>query len=82
MSRASATGRLSSLLDAGVRRAVGSVQAAAFWAAVLFPLVYLTGFLAAAVMPARGLLGKPVLAALVVGNVLAVVVGQRYQPAD
>lgn len=80
MSRvSSAQGRLSSLLCPGVRKAAGSVEAAAFWATVLFPLVYLGAFLVAASFPDHAVLQPSVLVALLASKVLALVVGHRYQ---
>jgi len=80
MSRVSSTrGRLSSVLGAGVRTVAGSAEAAAFWATVLFPLVYPGAFLVAAAFPDHVALQPPVLVALLASNVLVLVVGHRYQ---
>lgn len=71
--------RVAGLLDAVVSRAVDALEAAAFWATVLFPLVYVGAFLAAATLPQHAILGKPVLGALLGANVLALVVGHQYR---
>lgn len=79
MSRVSSTrGRLSSLLYVAVRRAAGSAEAVAFWAAVLFPLAYLTAFVVAATFPDHVLLQPSALVALLAVNVLALLGGHRY----
>lgn len=72
-------GQLSSLLGTGVRRAARSVQAAAFWAAILFPMAYVAVFLTAALFPDHAVLQTPVLAALLASNALTLVAGHRYR---
>ena len=66
-------------LAGGVGLLVGAARGVAFWATVLFPLVYALGYLAVSINPDLAVPSMSVLGPLLAANVLALVVGHGYE---
>jgi hypothetical protein len=71
--------RLREPLEARFSTLVAWVEALAFWAAVAFPVMYVTGYLAMYVLPESSIPSAVVLAGLLGGHVIALIVGRGYK---
>lgn len=70
------------LLSSAVATVVGVCEAVAFWTAIVFPMLYVVGFVAVATMPGDAVPAVPLLFGLLFSNLLVLVVGHDYADVE